>query len=283
MSTEMGALAAALAKAQSAFPTVVKDKNVTITTKTGGSYSFSYAPLDSILDATRKPLAENGLAVIQMLDEGALITSIIHEGGGIISGRVDLPPTTDVKELGSAVTYLRRYAIQAALGIAAEDDDDGSRSTGDGIELNTRPRPSAGQTADVGPNGLIGTVDIKQEWLTDLAMRQTPEGPVIGFRLTHGRQSLKVQAHGALAVAIAGIGPELVGQTVTCWGSLVGEEFTPKGSTRPVTYQVLRLAKMHGPTFEVPTGEPAPEPDSLPLFSEDEQRALDEAMGVATA
>lgn len=275
----MGALAAALAKAQAAFPAVVKDKNVTIEKKNGGSYSFMYAPLDSILEATRKPLTDNGIALVQMLDEGALITSLIHEGGGIVSGRLDLPAASDIKELGSAITYLRRYAIQAALGIAAEDDDDGSGANGDGIELNTRPRPAAGQVSDIGPNGLIGTVDVKQEWLTDLEMRQTPEGPVIGFRLKQGRQSVKVQAHGPLAVAVASQGPALVGQTVTCWGSMVGDEFTPKGTTRPVTYQVLRLSKMRGSGFEVPSGTPV-DTVSTPMFSPDEDEEIAKALGV---
>lgn len=276
MSSEIGALAAALAKAQAAFPAVVKDKHVKITTKTGGSYEFDYAPLDSILEATRKPLTENGLAVIQMLDEGSLITSIIHEGGGIVSGRVDLPPTEDIKGLGSAITYLRRYAIQAALGIAAEDDDDGSAATGDGIAFDSRPKAPARPSGPVPADGLIGVVESRKEWLGDLALRQTPDGPVIGFRLKQGRQSIKATAAGALATAIAAMADELVGQTVTCWGSLVGDEFTPTGTTRPVAYQVLRLSRVHGPTFDVPSGPEL----AAPQFSRDEEAAIAEALGV---
>jgi hypothetical protein len=284
MSTELGALAAALAKAQAAFPAIVKDKHVKITTLRGGSYEFDYAPLESILEATRKPLTDNGLAVVQMLDEGSIITSIIHEGGGIVSGRIDLPPTDDIKGLGSAITYLRRYAIQAAIGIAAEDDDDGSGANGDKIEYSSRPKPPAGETAPTPESGLIGTIDVKAEWLTDLQLRQTPEGPVIGFRLKQGRQSIKVQAHGPMATALATFGDELAGMTVTCWGTLVGEEFTPKGTTRAVTYQVLRLERITGPEFALPAevdpDAPAVHPDNLPLFDRDEEAAIAKALGV---
>lgn len=124
--SDFGRLAAALAKAQASFPPVTRSKTVTVTTKTGGSYKFSYAPLDAILDAVRKPLSDNGLALAQLLDNGSLVTMLLHESGAVLEGRTALPQTGDVQALGSAITYLRRYAIQALLGIAAEEDDDGN-------------------------------------------------------------------------------------------------------------------------------------------------------------
>lgn len=128
---DLGKLTAALAKAQMSFGTVTRSKTVTVTTKTGGSYKFSYAPLDSILDAVRKPLAENGLAVAQLLDGQSLVTLLLHESGASLEGRTAIPQTADVQALGSAITYLRRYAIQALLGIAAEEDDDGKAAKDD--------------------------------------------------------------------------------------------------------------------------------------------------------
>lgn len=129
----LGPLAAALAKAQAAFPAVPRDKRVTVTSKrTGQTYSFNYAPLDTILDKVRKPLSENGLAIVQMLDGTDLVTLLLHESGASLSGKVALPrdPNGDVQQLGSAITYLRRYALQAMLGIAAEEDDDGNTAAG---------------------------------------------------------------------------------------------------------------------------------------------------------
>jgi hypothetical protein len=140
----LGPLAAALAKASTEFTTVTRDKTVTVQTKTGGSYSFKYAPLDTILAAVRGPLSKNGLALVQLLDEGALVTTLIHESGASISGRIGLPNTADVQALGSAITYLRRYAIQAVLGIAAEEDDDGNHAAGNSTAPR-RQRPAAPQ------------------------------------------------------------------------------------------------------------------------------------------
>ena len=254
---DLGPLAAALAKAQAAFPAVVRDKHVTVTSKTGASYAFDYAPLDSILAATRAPLCDNGLALVQILDDGALVTRLIHESGASLTGRVDLPQTGTIQELGSAITYLRRYAVQAVLGIAAEDDDDGNRAIGGSIKPRDRKpsqpesaeQPAAHATPD---GGLIGTVAIGNAWLEDCEVRQTPEGPVLGFRLKSGRQHQKVEARGPMAVALGGLGTDLIGQTVTCWGSMVQRSFTPKGTDREVDYQVMRVERVHGPSFDIP-------------------------------
>ncbi len=138
-SPSLGPLAIALTKAQMAFPTVTRSKTVRVATKTGGSYTFSYAPLDTILDAVRKPLADNGLAIAQLIDRDSLVTMLMHSSGASIEGRAQLPPFTDVQGYGSAVTYLRRYAIQALLGIAAEEDDDGNHATGNTATPANRP------------------------------------------------------------------------------------------------------------------------------------------------
>jgi hypothetical protein len=86
-----------------------------------------------------------------------------------------------------------------------------------------------------------------------------------------------------MAVAVASL-DELQGVTVTCWGTLVGVEYTPKGSTRPVPYQVLRLERMTGPTFAIPAevnpDAPIVHPDNIPLFDPDEDAAIAEALGV---
>ena len=141
----IGPLAAALAKAQAAFPPVTRSKTVTVTTKTGASYKFSYAPLEAILDAVRKPLGDNGLALAQMLDDGALVTMLLHESGASIEGRIAIPGTNDVQALGSAITYLRRYAIQAMLGIAAEEDDDGNSAKSAAPKQSDKPRREYGK------------------------------------------------------------------------------------------------------------------------------------------
>lgn len=267
MTTEIGALAGALAKAQGQFGTVKRDKEVVVQKKSGGEYRFKYAPLDSVLEAVRKPLADQGLVVVQILDDGDLVTSLVHESGAIMSGRVSLPPTTDVQAYGSAITYLRRYAIQALLGIAAEDDDDGNRAAGND---HTFAAPKA-KAAPVEPDdgSLIGIAETgKVGSGADFELRQSPEGPVAAFRLKQGRSGFKVIAHGALAIALAGMRPE--GQQVKVWGSMQPETWTPAGSTKEVTYNVVHLERMEGPDFVIP----AVEAESLPLFDDDEAAAI---------
>lgn len=253
----LGPLAAALAKAQMAFPTIVRDKRVTVTSKkTGGSYSFTYAPLDSILAAVRAPLAANGLVLVQMLDGGHLVTTLLHDSGGFLSGRVELPMLTDdIQGLGSAITYLRRYAIQAVLGIAAEDDDDGNRAAGNRVV-----------SADVehGDDGsLIGMAEAGDKQSSDFQVRQTPDGPVLGFRLRGDKGGILVEAHGPLALALDTHREAVIDHRVTVWGVIAPRTFTPKAKAGEkagaVTYQVLAADRVRVPDVgDLPDGAPQP-------------------------
>jgi hypothetical protein len=132
MSTNEGifgeaALNTALAAAQGEFPPIPKDKTVTVRTRTGESYQFSYATLDAILAACRPALAKHGLAIVQRLEHNgqpAIRTELRHADGGVVGSSFPLPHMPErPQELGSLVTYIRRYAITALLGVAAEEDD----------------------------------------------------------------------------------------------------------------------------------------------------------------
>lgn len=135
----MSELAKALAAAQAEFPPIERSREVKVQTKTGGSYTFSYAPLDAILSTVRPVLAKHGLAFSQMLTENAdtpaLRTLLLHESGDSLQGVCPLPvtPGMSAQEFGSLVTYFRRYALVAALGIASEEDDDGNAASGNTI------------------------------------------------------------------------------------------------------------------------------------------------------
>lgn len=144
-SASIAALAAALSGAQKNFAPIPKDREVTVTTQTGGTYKFKYATLDAIMSATMPALAEQGLAISQALTEWgtnyAVETTLYHSSGEWISnvtpmflsgkrtkeGR-DLPPGN--QELGSAQTYARRYGYSALLCITADEDDDGNHADG---------------------------------------------------------------------------------------------------------------------------------------------------------
>lgn len=124
-------LARALAKAQMAFPSIPKSRTVKVQTKTGGSYTFDYAPLDTILAAVRKPLGENGLCLWQSVNtldgHDAVVTSLLHESGQEISCTVPIFVMDRTGQAyGSAVTYARRCGVTLILCLAADDDDDGN-------------------------------------------------------------------------------------------------------------------------------------------------------------
>ena len=89
-----------------------------------------YASLDAILDSIRPVLKKHGLAISQepISDEDrvGVTTKIIHTSGESTSSTLLLPVQQNTAQgYGSALTYARRYAIAAVLGIAADDDDDG--------------------------------------------------------------------------------------------------------------------------------------------------------------
>ncbi len=126
---------AEISKALSAFQGEVgnpeKSATAKIPTKSGGEYSYNYATLPEILKDVRPILAKHGLSVIQ--SPGGvngiitLSTMIFHESGEWLSlDPISMPFEGGPQVAGSAITYLRRYAICAALGIAGEDDDDGT-------------------------------------------------------------------------------------------------------------------------------------------------------------
>lgn len=123
-------LAAALAKAQGAIPAPHKNRSVNFIDNKGRKVHYLYADLAGVIDAARKPLAENGLSITHVLDYRSrsygMTTTLMHESGQSLSTWYPLPDPAAVepKQFGSALTYARRYALSALIGIASEEDDD---------------------------------------------------------------------------------------------------------------------------------------------------------------
>lgn len=121
-SPELDQLATALAIAQGSIQGAVKDR-------TNPAFKSSYADLASVWDACRAALSANGLSVSQhpgrLEDGSATVTTILlHKSGQHISSVcAALPRDQSPAAVGSVVTYLRRYALAAAVGVAPEDDD----------------------------------------------------------------------------------------------------------------------------------------------------------------
>jgi hypothetical protein len=120
-------LAAALVKAQLAMINPPKTKTAHV-----GKYSYRYVDLAEIIDHVRQPLGKNGLSVVQRVqsepDRNLLVTTLLHESGQSLESTYPLPAKVGAQEMGSAITYARRYSLCAILGIAADEDDDGSKA-----------------------------------------------------------------------------------------------------------------------------------------------------------
>lgn len=123
-SEQINELAEALALAQGEMEGAPKDRQ-------NPHFRSSYADLASVWGACRKPLANHGLSVAQVPrvikgDDPAVEveTLLMHKSGQWISNLLELPVAkADTQGFGSAITYARRYALAAVVGVAPEDDD----------------------------------------------------------------------------------------------------------------------------------------------------------------
>lgn len=120
----MKELATALAKAQGKIKAALKDSQ-------NPHFKSRYADLTSIWEACRAPLSENGLSVIQRTDFDGndvwLVTMLVHASGESVEGRYPLRPQQVTPQgYGSAMTYARRYALAAMVGVVSDEDDDGN-------------------------------------------------------------------------------------------------------------------------------------------------------------
>lgn len=137
-SPTIGKLAESLAKAQGEMSGAKKGAN-------NPFFSSRYADLASVIGAIREPLASNGLAHVQIPGSDVhglyVETTLMHSSGEWIRGKLymRIPDRWDKEAKqwvsgdtpqgrGSAISYARRYAIQAMVGLEAEDDD-GNRAT----------------------------------------------------------------------------------------------------------------------------------------------------------
>lgn len=127
-SEKIGAIAAAIVKAQAEMPKLLADSD-------NPYYKSKYIALADLIKEVRPVLAKFGLAIIQGVSgdgEKAVIitTRIIHESGEWIEESFTMPVVAKgskeatPQDYGAAVTYARRYSLAGILGVASEEDDD---------------------------------------------------------------------------------------------------------------------------------------------------------------
>lgn len=161
---------ASFAAAQAEMPNIIKSADVKVQTRTGGSYSFKYVPLDEAIETVKAIYADHDLAVSQMVgsDIGEdftartyIFTIVLHKSGQWFGDKVYIDDhlykvdkvngkvPVSAQEAGSAITYFKRYAYVSINGLSADEDDDGNAASGNKMERNTKgsaPKPQAKPT-----------------------------------------------------------------------------------------------------------------------------------------
>jgi hypothetical protein len=158
-SEQISELAAALAKAQGMMENAVMNR-------VNPHFKSKYADLAAIFDAARKPLSANGLAIVQTIGDGVLHTRLLHTSGQWIASEHPLPMSGRPQEIGSALTYARRYSLSALIGIAADEDDDANAANRSNGKDNTEKLLDAEQMEYVWEKAReYCDPDVQQEWI----------------------------------------------------------------------------------------------------------------------
>lgn len=123
-SEQLDQIGAALSLAQAELSTAKKDSS---------GYGYNYSDLASVLATAKPVLAANGLSVTQLVGNStdksvSLSTILLHKSGQFISteSSIEIPEMNKInvtQKIGAAISYLRRYSLQAILGMASEDTD----------------------------------------------------------------------------------------------------------------------------------------------------------------
>ena len=179
--SELDQLAAALARAQAELKPVPK-------TGKNPHLKNEYATLDDIIGAVRGPLGNHGLSFVQLLGGNGsgvtLRTILLHESGQLLESTVLVDAgegnrgVNALQALGSAITYMKRYALSAMLGIATDGDTDGEgapATAGKPLQRRQEAGVTPGSRPLDGPTGRA-TIRKKADWLA--AVRNLEGEPI---------------------------------------------------------------------------------------------------------
>jgi len=132
-------LFAALAKAQGEFVQPEKNKKTKVHKDGRLLYETKYADLKNVIEAFRGPLSRNGLAFTQKTRETnrgwRLVLTLMHSSGEYDETSMPINLDQGPQQVGSNLTYFKRYQAAAYFGIAADDDDDANGVEGNQAEI----------------------------------------------------------------------------------------------------------------------------------------------------
>lgn len=149
-SESIASLSKALLKAQMEIGAAKKDS-------VNPFFKSSYADLGAVLEVCKEPLNKNGISVLQPIvsnGEGiCVLTTLLHDSGEYLTSQLRIAPLKehDPQAQGSAITYARRYALQAMLSIPSEDDDAEAAMQRNKPVPAAKPAATVAKTAEIAP------------------------------------------------------------------------------------------------------------------------------------
>ncbi|MER7167259.1 ERF family protein [Micromonospora sp. NPDC000207] len=152
---------AALAELQTQLPRITKDQTAKVKSeRTGAQYSYTYADLAQVSAQVLPILGKLGLAFTSRptVNDGkfVLVYELRHVSGEVIPGVYPLPERGTPQEIGSAITYARRYCLCAVTGVAPDDDDNDAVVAQKGAERRRDARSQPQQPAEQGKQPITG-------------------------------------------------------------------------------------------------------------------------------
>ena len=151
-SAQLDKLFEALAKAQAEFPAIPKNKTATVVMKDDkGKYSYNYADLADVISVVAPVAGKHGLSCHQhpvshpKSGQPGCLNLLGHSSGQFIASMFFM--TGRPQDIGSMLTYTRRYQEQAAFGVQGESDDDSNLAHGYNFSAERRaerPQPPKG-------------------------------------------------------------------------------------------------------------------------------------------
>lgn len=123
-----------LLKVQSEVGTVSKDSK-------NPFFKSKYFDINKLIEVVNPVLSNNGLVLLQPIRDGYVYSEIIDsESGESVSSCLQLPNITKPQEIGSAISYYRRYTLSSLLGLQADDDD---ANLSNASVTKNKPKPKA--------------------------------------------------------------------------------------------------------------------------------------------
>lgn len=264
-----------------------------------GQGGFRYVLVGDAADAIRSALGKRAVSMlpttVELLSEaehatksgGTMTTLSIRTTWTLTDGETG--ETATIQSIGTgadagdkaspkAQTNAMKYALLMGFLLSTGDDPEQSdssdrRSRPVGPHTGPPDRPELVRTT--GNDGLIGK--IATSGTSDFNLRETPDGPVLPFRVKAGVKAGQIViAHGELATALEPHRDALIGQRVIVWGRYSDEESPPKADGYIVRYKVLHLSRIQTPDFTLPADVP-PDADTISPEPTPEQDAEQDA------